>query len=58
MSDFLRVLWFSRVNIIPLIFRTNFYLHADLSKRTMGEASELSKKEFSFGNRGEHWNEK
>jgi hypothetical protein len=24
----------------------------------MGEAWELSKKEFSFGNRGEHWNEK
>jgi hypothetical protein len=45
-QSFLRVLWFSHVSIIPFILHTHFHLHADLTRRTKGEAWELSKKEF------------
>ena len=50
-QGFLRVIWFSHVSIITLILHTHFHLHADLTRRTMGEVWELSKKEISFGNR-------
>jgi hypothetical protein len=45
--DFLRVLQFSPVNIIPSVLQTHFHLHVAPTIRKNGEATQRS-----FGNRG------
>ena len=51
---FLRVLWFSSVNIIPPMLHTHLHLHAALTRRTKGRSLGTFQKAMLFAKIGQN----